>query len=110
VSEPSPATIKRIKRWLFPICLATSQNAVAVFAVYASSRDILSDGACIGGVFGTLVNLAIFAVVLVWGIILVVKSLKKRNWHTSLKPLFVVGLSSAIAILIGQHAALRCTV
>ena len=90
--------------------MAASQLGIVIFAVYSSSQDRLSDGACIGGIFGSLGNLAILAVVAVWAIILAVKSSKDPEWHDGLKPLGTVALSSVIAITIGLNAALRCTV
>ena len=96
--------------WYLALGVAALQNAIAVFAVYSSSKDILSDGACIGGVFGSLVNLAVLVVVLVWSLVLAVKSRKESRWHSALKPLLVVALSSVIAIVIGMNAGLRCTV
>jgi uncharacterized membrane protein len=111
LSESSRISTKGQKRWFFVLALTILQNAVAAFAVYSSSRDVLSDGACIGGVFGTLANMAIFIIVLVWSVTLAMKSLRKSDRQTSsLNCLFVVGVSSALAILIGQYAALRCTV
>lgn len=95
---------------MFVLGVAFLQNAIAVFAVYSSGRDILSDGACIGGVFGTLANLAILGVVLMWSIVLVAKSFRDTHWHPDLKPLLVALLSSTTAISIGLTAGLRCTV
>ena len=48
--------------WTLAITVAALQLSAAVFAVYSSNRDILSDGACIGGIFGTLANVLIVAV------------------------------------------------
>jgi hypothetical protein len=98
------------KLWRFVICIAVLQNAAGVFAVYSSSQDVLSDGACLGGILGTLFNFVVLAVVLTSVIFLAAKSLKEKNWHAGLYPLVVMGLSSTTAILIGQHAAFRCTV
>ena len=108
--DPSQPHPKYPNRWPFVLCLVILQNAIAIFAVYSSSRDVLSDGACLGGIFGTLVNLGIFAVALAGAIVLAARSLKEKHWHAGFYPLLVVGLSSTTAILIGQHAALRCTV
>jgi uncharacterized membrane protein len=110
VSDPSQPRSNWPKHWLFVLCLAILQNAIAIYAVYSSSRDVLSDGACIGGVYGTLVNLLVLAVILIRAIVLAVGSLNQKKWHADISPLLVVGLSSTTAILIGQHAALRCTV
>lgn len=96
--------------WIIALSVAASQIGVAIFAVYSSNQDRLSDGACIGGVFGTLGNLAILAVVAIWAIILASRSFRKANWHEGLKPLGTVALSSIAAILIGLNAALGCTV
>ena len=97
-------------RWVPALSLAALQIGVAVFAVYSSRQDILSDGACLGGIFGTLVNLAILAVVLIWALVVAVRSFRAASWHTSLKPLAAVVLSSTLAIFIGMEAGLRCTV
>jgi uncharacterized membrane protein len=111
MSESQRVSTEGRKHRLFVFALAILQSAVAVFAVYSSNHDVLSDGACIGGVFGTLVNMAIFFVVLVRSIILALKSRKKSDRQTNtFDSLFVVGVSSVLAILIGQYAALRCTV
>ena len=96
--------------WITALSVAALQNGNAIFAVYSSSQDRLSDGACVGGVFGTLANLAILAVVAIWSIILAVKSRKETHWHTGLKPLLAVALSSTTAIIIGMNAMLGCTV
>lgn len=96
--------------WVFALCVAAAQIGIAVFAVYSSSKDILSDGACIGGVFGSLANMAVLLVVLVWSLVLAVKSRKEARWHGALKPLLVVAISSIIAIVMGMNAGLRCTV
>lgn len=42
------------KLWIVVTVIATLQNTIALFAVFSSSQDVLSDGACIGGVYGTL--------------------------------------------------------
>ncbi len=96
--------------WGLALFLAAAQNAVAVFAVYSSGQDRLSDGACIGGVFGSLANMFILAVVMIWAIVLAVKSRKRATWHDGLKPLGFVVVSSILAIFIGLNAALGCTV
>lgn len=98
------------KRWIVVFLLALLQNAIAAFALYSSSQDVLSDGACLGGIFGTLANLTIICVVVAWAIILAVKSRNEMQWHTSLKPLLAVALSSTTAVFIGLDAALSCTV
>lgn len=96
--------------WFIAFCVAATQIFVAILAVYSSSHDRLSDGAYIGGHFGTLANLAILAVVLIWLIVLVVKSSHKAKWHDGVKPLSAVALASTISIFIGLEAALHCTV
>jgi len=97
-------------RWCLALSLAAAQISVAIFAVFSSSQNRLSDGACIGGIFGSLANLFVLAVVLIWAITLAVKSRKMATWHDGLKPLGVVALSSTMAIFIGLNAALHCTV
>jgi hypothetical protein len=54
--------------------------------------------------------LLVLAVILIRAIVLAVGSLNQKKWHAGISPLLVVALSSTTAILIGQHAALRCTV
>lgn len=108
--ETVPTTTEWPMRWILALLLALLQNGIAVFAVYSSGQDVLSDGACFGGVFGTLANIAIICVVVVWAIILAVKSRKETHWHPILKPLLAVALSSTTAIFIGLNAALSCTV
>lgn len=96
--------------WVIALSVATVQNGIAIFAVYSSSQNQLSDGACLGGYFGSLASMAILAVVVIWSIILAVRSFRGPAWHHSLKPLSAVALSSVIAILIGMNAVLGCTV
>ena len=96
--------------WFLAIFIAALQNSLAIFAVYSSNQDVLSDGACIGGVYGTLASMAILAVVVVWLFILAVKHFKKPIWDRRVWPLVTVALTSTTAVLIGQHAMLRCTV
>ena len=96
--------------WFLAIFIAALQNSLAILAVYSSNQDVLSDGACIGGGFGTLANMVILAAVVMWLFILAVKHFKKPNWDRRVWPLLTVALSSTTAVLIGQHAMLRCTV
>ena len=100
----------RTIRWVFAVFVAAMQNGIALFAVYSSGQNRLSDGACIGGGFGTLASLVILGVVILWGIVLAARSFRGTNWHAALKPLGFVALSSAIAIIIGLNAVLSCTV
>jgi uncharacterized membrane-anchored protein len=96
--------------WIFVIGLATVQLFVACFAVYSSNQNILSTGACIGGIFGTLANLAILLIAIIWAFIVLVRSFKSSAWHPNLAPISFVICAGVIAIAIGQYAALRCTV
>ena len=96
--------------WIIALSVATVQNGLAIFAVYSSSQDRLADGACMGGYFGGLASMAILAVVVIWSIILAVRSFRDASWHHGLKPLSAVALSSVIAISIGMNAVLGCTV
>ena len=98
------------KRWIIALSVASLQILIAVFAVYSSTRDVLSDGACIGGIFGTLGNFAVLAVAVVWLIALTVRSFRQTVSHPERVPLIVVVVSSAIAIVIGLNAAMHCTV
>ena len=96
--------------WFFALLVAALQISVAIFATYSSSINRISEGACLGGAFGTLANLVILAVAVVWLLILAAKSFKKAQRHAGLKPLSVLVLSSIVAIIIGLNAALGCTV
>lgn len=96
--------------WFVVLCIAAVQILVALFAVYSSSRDILSDGACIGGIFGSLVNLVILAIAGVILLVLGVKSWRSKAAHPALSPVFLLAASSALSILVGLQAGLRCTV
>jgi hypothetical protein len=98
------------KKWAVAFCISVSQIAIAVFAVYSSKQNILSDGACLGGVFGTLANFLILAVAAVASLILVFISLKVRALHPWLKPSVFLCLSSVLAIWVASYAALRCAV
>lgn len=110
MSEPSSAPTTSPGRWFVVLAIAVLQNAIAVFAVYSSSRDVLSDGACIGGVYGSLANMMLLGVVLLWAMVLAVKSIRGKYWHPDLGPLVAVACSTVVAIIIGMNAALRCTV
>jgi len=96
--------------WWIVLAVAGLQIGVAVFAVASSQRDILSDGACLGGIFGTLANLVVLCGVVCTCLVLGVKSAKEKRRHPMLPLLFVLACSSGLAIFIGQSAALRCTV
>lgn len=96
--------------WLIVVSVATVQNGLAIFAVYSSSQDRLSDGACMGGYLGGLASITILAVVVIWAIILAMKTFRDATWHHGLKPLGAVALSSLIAFFVGMNAVLGCTV
>lgn len=96
--------------WCLALSVAATQIFVAVVAIYASSQNRLSEAACLGGAFGSLGNIFVLAVVVIWAIVLAALSRKLTNWHKGLKPLSVVALSSIVAILIGRNAVLGCTV
>ena len=96
--------------WILVLFLAAAQFSIAIFAVYSSSPDRLSDGACFGGYIGGLANMFILAVVVIWAIVLAVKSRKMATWHEGLKPLGAVALSSTMAWFIGLNAVLGCSV
>jgi hypothetical protein len=97
-------------RWLGVLFVAVVQNGIAISAVYSSREDRLSDVACIGGHFGSVANMAILVVVVIWAAILAVRSFRDPTWHYGLGPLSAVAFSSVLAILIGMDAALRCSV
>jgi hypothetical protein len=101
---------KQEKKWIVAFSISVVQVSIAVFAVYSSNQDILSDGACLGGIFGTLANFLILAVAAVISLTLAFMSLKVRACHPWLKPAIFLCLTSVIAIWIGSYAALRCTV
>jgi len=98
------------KRWIAAFAIAGIQIAVAVFAVHSSNKDVLSDGACIGGIFGSLANIVVLFIALILLSILSLISLKAQAWHPWFKPAMFLCLSSSFAIWIGAYAALRCTV
>jgi len=83
---------------------------IAVLAVYSSAQDILSEGACVGGLFSVLVNPAVFCVAAIGLIVLAAKEAKAGTLQPWLKPFAGLCLSSATAFFIGSQAALRCTV
>lgn len=96
--------------WFVVLCVAGVQLSIAIMAVYASSQNSLSDGACIGGIFGSLANFVVLTVV---GIVLMVlgfKSWRAKAAHPVLSPMFVLAASSALSIVIGLPAGLGCTV
>lgn len=90
--------------------VAALQLSVAIFAVTSSNRDVLSDGACIGGVYGTLANILILSVTVVALLVLSAKPFAGSRLRRGVKPLLILASSSSVAILIGQYAAFRCTV
>jgi predicted Co/Zn/Cd cation transporter (cation efflux family) len=96
--------------WTLAVTVAALQLSVAIFAVYSSRQSILSDGACIGGIFGTLANVFMVAVAAVVVLILGIRSRRSEKARRALKPWLLLVSSSSLAILIGQYAALRCTV
>jgi uncharacterized membrane protein len=96
--------------WFVVLCVAAVQILVALFAVYSSSQDILSNGACIGGIFGSLVNLVILAIAGIVLLVLGFKSWHAKAAHPALSPVFVLAASSALSIFLGLQAGLRCTV
>lgn len=96
--------------WIIALSVAAIQNGIAILAVYSSSQNRISAAACLGGYFGGLLNMAIIAVVVIWSIILAVKSYRDETWHPGLKHLSVVAISSVTALVIGMNAALMCTV
>ena len=101
---------KLSERWIVVYLISTVQIAVAVFAVYSSNRDILSDGACIGGIFGTLANFVILLIAAIVASLLALRSWNVGSRHLWLMPMVFLFLSSGIAIPIGSFAAMRCTV
>lgn len=103
-------TAKQKNVWILVLGFATVQVSIALLAVQSSNENILSDMACYGGIFGTLVNLVILSVVLIGSLILAIKSFVQKTWNSGLKPLSFLVLSSTVAIFIGQYAMLRCTV
>ena len=96
--------------WFVVLCIAAVQISVALFAVYSSSQNILSDGACIGGIFGSLVNLVILAIASIVLLVLGFKSWRAKAAHPALSPMFLLAASSALSIFVGLQAGLRCTV
>ena len=94
-------------RWFAALSVAAIQNGNAFYAAYASSLDRLTSGPCYAGVIGAQVSFAILGVVLIWSIILALKSRKTAKWHEGLKPLGFVAFSSVVAILIGADTGAR---
>lgn len=97
-------------RWRVALGVGTLQIAVAGYAVLSSMEDILSDFACLGGYFGSVVNLAIGVAVVLWAMGLAVKTIRAAQWHPYIAPLLFLAASSATAICFGMYAALSCTV
>ncbi|PWJ19305.1 hypothetical protein [Jannaschia seohaensis] len=98
------------KVWGPAIAVAAAQIFLAIFAVFSSSRDILSDGACVGGLVGSLGTLALLAPILVALLVLAWKSRKAGRLHYGVKPLLLLVGSSAIAFPLSMSALLHCTV
>ena len=94
----------------FACLIAVVQIGVALAATVASDADRLSDMACIGGGFGTLVNIVVFGIVVVWIIVLWIKASRSVAAQDTLTSLYIVTCSSALAILFGWDPALSCTV
>ena len=101
---------RQAENWTAAIVLAGIQVSVAIFAVYSSNQDVLSDGACLGGVFGTAANVVIAIAGGLAAVVLSLKSFKAGVWHPWCRPAMFLCLSSGAAIWIGAYAALRCTV
>lgn len=95
-------------RWFAALSLAAIQTANGMYAIISASLDRLARDPCLAGIYGAQVSFFILAVVVVWSMVLAVKSLKRATWHDGLKPLGVVAVSSAIAIFLGAHASVIC--
>ena len=96
--------------WFVVWVIAATQIFIAVFAVYSSNRDILSDGACLGGIFGTFGNAVLLAGLVLWSLGLCIRHAGKGDIANRLAPFLLLILTSGIAIAIGSQAGLRCTV
>ena len=100
----------RWQLWFVALFVAGVQVSIAVVAIYSSIQNNLSDGACIGGIFGTLVNMVILVLATPAALVLAFRSRGRKELHPWVAPLLLVTLSSVVAILIGLQAGLRCTV
>jgi hypothetical protein len=92
------------------LALAAFQIAIAFFARASSERDILSDGACIGGAAGMLGGLVILVLAALALLVLAFRSLRAREVHQLIAPLLFLVSSSGLAFVLASSAALRCTV
>lgn len=106
---PDPKPSRRVT-WRLAFGLATLQLSLAIYAKVSSAQNILSDGACIGGLVGTLGNLAILAIVALSLLVLAFRSLKAREIHANVAPFLLLSLSSGLALILSVDAALHCTV
>ena len=96
--------------WRLIALLAVTQLSISIFASYSSSQDILSDGACLGGIFGSLANLVLLALSTLFLVVFGLRSLLQKVQHWCVAPSLALLLSSAVAFLFSSGAALRCTV
>lgn len=96
--------------WQLVTILAVTQLSISIFAAYSSSLDILSDGACLGGIFGSLANIALLAISILLFVVFGLKSLIHKSQRWAVAPFLTLALSSTLALAISSGAALRCTV
>lgn len=92
------------------IALSAAQLAVAIFAVYASSQNPISAGACIAGIAGTMFSFVLLAGAGLWIMVLLAMSYSEKAWRIEVKLAGILMGVTALAMLIGSRAALLCTV
>lgn len=90
------------------IALSAAQLAVAIFAVYASSQNPISAGACIAGIAGTMFSVVVLAAAGLWMMVPLAISYSERAWCIEVKLAGVLMGVTALAMLIGSRSALQC--
>ena len=90
-------------RWIIVLLVAIVQIGSAFYAANALAQDPLSIGPCRTVYVGGQANLFILPAVLIWMIVLAVKSRGATKWHEGIQHLAVLAVTStlALAVIIG---------
>ncbi len=102
--------VRKTKWRRLAIAIATMQIIVAVAVLNVSYQNPISDLACLGGIFGSLVNIVILVALGLWSLYLGYRSYRAKALHPVLRYVPVVAVSSFLAIYVSAEAALLCTV
>ncbi|MEO1549523.1 MAG: hypothetical protein AAFR93_03720 [Pseudomonadota bacterium] len=96
--------------WALTLGLGALQLVLALVVLRASTQDPIDRIACLGGIFASVLSVAILAIVAVWALVLLVLAFRNIARLWGLLPLFLLALASAIALSLTTLSMLRCTV